>query len=504
MSSFMLYMMVDFGIDPLEDLIFSDDPGAQLQIEQRIQDLNLDATAVERYIDWLGSFITGDMGTNWRTGRPVSELLQGAVLATIRLVSAATVLAIILGVGIGVVSALRQYTSFDYVIIFVCFVLYSLPVFWVAVLLKQWGAIGYNDFLEDPSLPIWMIGLVAAIFGALVMLAVAGSPQRRVVTFLTATAAASAVLAYLMVTDWWNHPHVGPVWLAITGLGIAFAITILTAGLENRRALFTTFTVVAIGLAMYYPLQPLLNNLTTSEATWPGSERELLGWPLLALMGLLAILVGWAVGRAWGGPDWKQSARSGAIVAFLVSGVILLDRFFQAWPDYMTHSRVNNRPIRTIGESIPGFDADFWVTTLNTYSHLVLPTLSLTLISFASYTRFARGTMLEVLNQDYMRTARAKGLTDRTVIMRHGFRNTLIPLATLVPVDVITLLNGAIITERIFARPGMGTLFLDSFAEDVIDPVMAYLVITGFLVVFANFIADLCYAALDPRIRVNA
>lgn len=126
------------------------------------------------------------------------------------------------------------------------------------------------------------------------------------------------------------------------------------------------------------------------------------------------------------------------------------------------------------------------------------------LISFASYTRYSRGSMLEVLNQDYMRTARAKGLAERTVIMRHGFRNTLIPLATLVPVDVIGLLGGALITERIFARPGMGTMFLANLEANVIEPVMAYLVIVAALAILANMVADLMYAALDPRIRVNA
>ena len=109
-----------------------------------------------------------------------------------------------------------------------------------------------------------------------------------------------------------------------------------------------------------------------------------------------------------------------------------------------------------------------------------------------------------MLNQDYIRTARAKGLTERTVVMRHAFRNALIPLASIIPVDIITLLGGAVITEKIFSWYGMGRLFITSLETNVIDPVMAYLLIAAILAVAANFVADLVYAALDPRIRVNA
>jgi peptide/nickel transport system permease protein len=109
-----------------------------------------------------------------------------------------------------------------------------------------------------------------------------------------------------------------------------------------------------------------------------------------------------------------------------------------------------------------------------------------------------------VMNQDYIRTARAKGINERTVVMRHGFRNSLIPLASIIPVDIIGLIGGALITERIFSRPGMGQLFIANLNLNDIDPVMAYLVIVAFLAILANIVADLLYAALDPRIRVNA
>src|SRR5699024_527613 len=117
------------------------------------------------------------------------------------------------------------------------------------------------------------------------------------------------------------------------------------------------------------------------------------------------------------------------------------------------------------------------------------------------FTRFQRGSMLEVMSQDYIRTARAKGLTERTVIMRHALRNALLPLASIVPVAVMNVVGGAIITETIFGWYGMGRLFYDSLGNNEIDPVMAYIIIVGALALIANILADFCYALLDPRIR---
>ena len=111
---------------------------------------------------------------------------------------------------------------------------------------------------------------------------------------------------------------------------------------------------------------------------------------------------------------------------------------------------------------------------------------------------------MEVLNQDYIRTARAKGLSERLVIVRHALRNALLPLASVVPVDIISLIGGAVITETIFGWSGMGKMFVTSLRNSEPDPVMIYVMITGFLAMFANLVADFLYALLDPRIRVNA
>jgi peptide/nickel transport system permease protein len=139
----------------------------------------------------------------------------------------------------------------------------------------------------------------------------------------------------------------------------------------------------------------------------------------------------------------------------------------------------------------------------DTFSHLILPTLALMLISVAAYTRYSRASMLEVLNQDYIRTARAKGLTERTVVVRHAFRNALIPLATIVAFDISGIIGGAVITESVFEWEGMGRLFIDGLREFDPNRVMAFFVVTGVFAVVFNLIADITYAVLDPRIRIG-
>lgn len=490
-SSFLMYILVDLAIDPLQDLYQSTAPNKDFLIQQRIDQLDLDTPAYLRYFKWLGALLTGDLGVAWTTGASVASKLSTAIVSTLQLVTAATFLAIFLGVAVGIVSALRQYSAFDYLITFVSFVLYSLPSFWVAVFLKEFGAIKFNDFLKNPVIAWSTIALLSALFGIVITLAIGGDRVKRAISFGIGFAATFLMLAYLQLTDWWSKPNIGIVPLVITAVGIAFVITILSTGLRNRRSLYTALTTAGVGIALYYPMQWVFYWL-----------KDSMNWGIILGLGLLAAVVGGLIGAAWRGPDWRQSVRTGVLVAVPVSALVFLDRAMQSWPEYT--KKLSGRPIATIGDVTPNITGDFWIHTLDTYTHLLLPTVSLLLITFAGYTRYARGSMLEVMNQDYIRTARAKGLSERTVVMRHGFRNSLIPLATIVPIDIVTLVGGAIITETIFGRPGMGKLFLDSLSKAEIDPVMAYLVLIGFLAVLANIIADILYALLDPRIRINA
>ncbi|MEY4743680.1 MAG: hypothetical protein RIR34_1019, partial [Actinomycetota bacterium] len=129
--------------------------------------------------------------------------------------------------------------------------------------------------------------------------------------------------------------------------------------------------------------------------------------------------------------------------------------------------------------------------------------LALTLISFAGYVRFSRGSLLEVLNMDYIRPARAKGLTERTVIVRHGMRNALLPLTTILVNDFAGVLGGAIITERVFGWKGMGQLFNQALNNYDLNLFMGVFMITSILTVLANLVADLLFGVVDPRIRIR-
>jgi peptide/nickel transport system permease protein len=146
----------------------------------------------------------------------------------------------------------------------------------------------------------------------------------------------------------------------------------------------------------------------------------------------------------------------------------------------------------------PGTGIHFLIDRIQ---HLALPIFVLSVANIAAYSRFMRASMLEVINSDYVRTARAKGLKERGVVMRHAFRNALIPLVTLVALNFGGLLSGAVITETVFQLDGMGQYFVNALGEGDPYPIMAWLMITSIMIVIGNLLADILYGVLDPRVR---
>lgn len=136
-------------------------------------------------------------------------------------------------------------------------------------------------------------------------------------------------------------------------------------------------------------------------------------------------------------------------------------------------------------------------------SHLILPTIVLGLLQLALYSRFMRSSMLEVIKTDYMRTASAKGLDGRTVLFKHGLKNAMIPIVTVVALALPGLLGGAVVTETIFAWPGSGRMFFNALGQSDIALLMGYLLVLATLVVFSNLLADVTYAWLDPRVKYD-
>jgi ABC-type dipeptide/oligopeptide/nickel transport system permease component len=157
-------------------------------------------------------------------------------------------------------------------------------------------------------------------------------------------------------------------------------------------------------------------------------------------------------------------------------------------------------PIANLNDVDPGTGLSFWVDRAH---HLVLPVLVLMVAGIAGYSRYMRASMLEVINSDYVRTARAKGLPETRVTMKHALRNALIPLVTLVALDFGTILGGAVVTETVFSLDGMGLYFYNALLTNDPYPVMAWLMITAVMIIVFNLIADIAYGLLDPRVRYD-
>ena len=307
LSSVLVFLLVANSGDPLGDLKSRNPPVPRQVLELRRHQLNLDKPMPARYWSWVTHFVRGDMGTSVG-GLDVRKLLGQRLVVTMRMIILATLVALVLAILTGVISAVRQYHISDYTFTFAGFLFLSMPVFWLAALLKEFVAIKFNQ---------------------------------------------------------------------------------------------------AFGHRVFYTVGAETPNLTGS--------------------------------------------------------------LFHRLGDYS--------------------------------GHLVLPTLTLALIGYASWSRYQRSTMLDVLSSDYIRLARAKGLSRGRVMVRHALRNALIPIATVVAIDTGTLFGGAILTERVFSWAGMGSLLVQGINQVDINVVLAWLMVASVIIILFNLAADILYAVLDPRIR---
>jgi peptide/nickel transport system permease protein len=278
-------------------------------IEQMRHNLGLDQPIHVQYFKWLLSFVKGDFGYSFGQMRPISEILPGTLWNTVQLMLVSLVLIFIIGMLIGILQAVRQYSVADNVLTFLALFFYSMPSFWLALML---------------------------------------------------------ILLFSLKANQWGWP----------------------------------FTLPATGM------------------TSVGYE-------------------------------------------FMSGGAKAWDRF----------------------------------------THLLLPTLALGVGNAAGVARYMRGSMLEVIHQDYIRTARAKGLSEAKVVFKHALRNALIPIITLLGLYLPILLSGSVLVETIFAWPGMGRLIVDAIFQRDYPLVMATSFVAAAMVVLGNLMADVLYAVVDPRIR---
>jgi peptide/nickel transport system permease protein len=224
---------------------------------------------------------------------------------------------------------------------------------------------------------------------------------------------------------------------------------------------------------------------------------------LVVIGSVTGAILGVVVG-AWGAI--RQYRFSDRVITALSLLILSTPTFVVASLLILVALRVNSvlgvRLFEYTGETSPDAIGGTWNIFVDRIQHLVLPTLTLALGSIAGFSRYQRNAMLDVLGQDFIRTARAKGLTRRQALVKHGLRTALIPMATLFAYGVGGLVTGAVFVEKIFGWHGMGEWFVQGLATQDTNIIVAMTVFSGATVLMAGVLSDLILAALDPRVRV--
>jgi peptide/nickel transport system permease protein len=242
-------------------------------------------------------------------------------------------------------------------------------------------------------------------------------------------------------------------------------------------------------------------SLLTFQPIWPDVHRTILHTAQVVIIAeCLAIILGVAVGifsaiRQYSVFDYTFTSLSflGYAMPTFWLGLLLQILFVDIYLKW--HVRIfYTSGLNNIGQGT-------W--SLDRLQHIALPVVTLCVVSFALYSRYMRASMLDVINSDYVRTARAKGVAEWRVITRHVVRNALIPVVTVAALNLGGLLGGAIVTETIFTLDGFGYYFIQALQNSDFYAVMAYLVVTSVIIILFNLIADVVYGYLDPRIRYD-
>jgi ABC-type dipeptide/oligopeptide/nickel transport system permease component len=239
------------------------------------------------------------------------------------------------------------------------------------------------------------------------------------------------------------------------------------------------------------------------QEVWPDLKNALAN---SIRLGGAATIVGISVGLLLGifaarkpGSARDSAVNFGAFVGFsippYVSAVLLQLLFAVMWSQWFGHALLPVAGIYPPGHQ--GFDPVLMG------KHMILPVTVVAIQIIAVYSRYMRASLLEVQNSDYMRTARAKGISERRVLVKHALRNSLIPVVTVAAIDIGGIVGGLIITENIFSYPGLGVYFLTAFNNGDFPQLMPFMVIVVLAVIMFNLLADMSYAWLDPRIRLD-
>jgi len=240
-----------------------------------------------------------------------------------------------------------------------------------------------------------------------------------------------------------------------------------------------------------------------SRPVWPNLKIALVN---TIRLGLLAVMVSIPIGLSLGifaalkpGRLRDTAVNTGAIIGFSVQpfiSAIILQLFFGVkWAKWFGSPLLPTSGLYPPGHQ--GFDPVLML------KYMILPVIVVSIQSIASYSRYMRASLLDVLNSDYLRTARSKGISERRVLVKHALRNAMIPIVTLAALDIGAIVGGLIISEAVFDYPGMGVFFLNAQSNGDFPELMPWMVIITSSVILFNLLADLAYAWLDPRIRLD-
>jgi peptide/nickel transport system permease protein len=218
---------------------------------------------------------------------------------------------------------------------------------------------------------------------------------------------------------------------------------------------------------------------------------------------VLGTVVGVLAGAWTAVRQYRFSDRAVTLTSFLLlsTPTFLLAVLLQIWAVKL-NAVLGTDLIQFTGEEDPGLHGGLWAVLRDRGVHLLLPTLSIGLVTAAAYSRYQRNTMLDVLGADYLRTARAKGLSRGRALLKHGLRTALIPMSTYFSYGFLTLFTGATFTEIVFGWHGMAEWLVESIGTDDVNSVVAVSAFTAAVVLLSGFLADVLNAVLDPRVRV--
>jgi peptide/nickel transport system permease protein len=221
---------------------------------------------------------------------------------------------------------------------------------------------------------------------------------------------------------------------------------------------------------------------------------------------IIAAIVAIALGILGAVRQYKPDDHISTALAYIfyATPVFVLGILLKDFVAINVNNTVGHTVVYTIGDSSAGFEGGFGARLVDSTEHTILPVLTLVLVTYAAWSRYQRASLLDVLNSDYVRFARAKGVPRRRLLVRHALRNALIPLTTVIALDFATIIGGAVITEIVYGWEGMGQFLLNGLQGPLtpdVNVVQAWLVITAAIIIVFNLLADITYAALDPRIR---